>query len=302
MKNFDVVGVGLSAVDYLGIVDEYPPPADVKIQMSQFTRQGGGPVATALVALARLGDRTAFVGKMGDDEVGRLMRSQLEEEKVDVTQVVMEPGASSQPAFIIVDQATGRRTIFWSESDVPPLRASEMDREFITSARILHLDGLQMEAGLAAARWAKEADMTVVLDGDTIRPGIDKLIKLTDILITSRNFAARFTLEDDLEKAIHRMRSLGPEIVGITLGHDGCILSWENTMLRKPAFQVDVVDTTGAGDVFHGAFIYGLLKNWPVEKTAEFANAVAAMKCRKLGGRAGIPTFDEAVAFLNFSS
>jgi ribokinase len=298
MKKNDVIGVGLSAIDYLGIVDEYPPPADKKIRMPQFTRQGGGPVATALVALSRLGARTAFVGKMGDDESGKLMKSQLAEEDVDVSQIVMEPGASSQPAFIIVDQATGRRTIFWSEANVSPLRACEMDREFITSARILHLDGLQMEAGLAAAQWARDANITVVLDGDTMRDGIDELVGLTDVLITSQNFAGQFTGENDLEAAIHKMRSLGPEIVGITLGDDGCILSWETNLLRKPTYKVDVVDTTGAGDVFHGAFIYGLLQEWSLEKTAEFANAVAAMKCRKLGGRAGIPTLDEANAFL----
>jgi len=298
MKNFDVIGVGLSAVDYLGIVDEYPPPADVKMRMSQFTKQGGGPVATAMVTLARLGVRTAFVGKMGDDEAGSFMKDQLERENVDVSQVVMEQGASSQPAFIIVDRATGRRTIFWSESSISPLRTSEIDPGFITSAEILHLDGLQMEAGLAAARWAKEADMTVVLDGDTIRPGIGELIGLTDVLITSRNFAVRFTEQEDLERAIHKMRSLGPEVVGVTLGGDGYVLSWGTTILRKPAFRVDIVDTTGAGDVFHGAFIYGLLKSWSMEKTAKFANAVAAMKCRKLGGRAGIPTLGEVMAFL----
>lgn len=298
MKKFDVIGVGLSAVDYLGIVDEYPPPADKKVLMKQFTRQGGGPAATALVALSRLGAKTAFVGKMGDDESGNLMKSQLEAEKVDVSQVVTEAGASSQPAFIVVDQATGSRTIFWSESDVSPLRASEMDREFITSARILHLDALQMEASLTAARWAKEAGMTVVLDGDTMRPGIDELVRLTDVLIASQNFAAQFTGMADPKEAMQKMRSLGPEIAGITLGADGCILSWKDTILRKPTYSVEVVDTTGAGDVFHGAFIYGLLENWSLEKTADFANAVAAMKCRKLGGRAGIPTLDEAMAFL----
>lgn len=298
MKKFDVIGVGYSSVDYLGIVDEYPPPADVKMPMSQFTKQGGGPAATALVTLSRLGARTAFVGKMGDDEFGSFMKSQLEKEKVDISHVVTEQGASSQFAFIIVDRATGKRTILWSQSDVSPLHASEMDREFITSARILHLDGLQMEAGLAAARWAKEAGMIVVLDGDTIRPGIDELIGLTDVLITSHNFAVQFTGGSGLEEALRRMHSLGPEIVGITLGVDGCILSRESTVQRKPAFKVDAVDTTGAGDVFHGAFIYGLLENWPLEKTAEFANAVAAMKCRKLGGRAGIPALDKAIAFL----
>ena len=298
MKNFDVVGVGLSAIDFLGIVDEYPPPADQKICMSQFTRQGGGVVATALVALARLGATTAFVGKVGDDEFGRLMRNQLEEEGVDVTQMIMEPGASSAPAFIVVDKGTGRRTIFWSESTVTPLHASEIDQDFITSARILHLDGLQMEAGLAAARWAKEAGMTIVLDGDTIRPGIEELIGLTGTLIASQSFATQFAGTSHLEAAINKMRSMGPELVGITLGADGCMLSQGNDLIRKPGYSVDVVDTTGAGDVFHGAFIYGMLQGWSLERTAEFANAVAAMKCRKLGGRAGIPTLDETMAFL----
>jgi sulfofructose kinase len=302
MERFDVIGVGYSSVDYLGIVDKYPPPEDVKMPMSEFTKQGGGPVATALVALSRLGATTAFVGKMGDDEFGTFMKDQLEKEKVDTTQVITEPGKSSQFAFIIVDQATGKRTILWSQSEVSPLRASEMDREFITSGRMLHLDGLQMEAGLEAARWAKEADMTVILDGDTVRPGIDELICFTDVLITSRDFAIQFTGEEDPERGLRKMHSMGPQIVGTTLGTDGCILLWEDSILRKPAFKVDAVDTTGAGDVYHGAFIYGLLQNWSLEKTAEFANAVAAMKCRKLGGRSGIPSLSEAMAFLNYSS
>jgi len=302
MKRFDVIGVGYSSVDYLGIVDKYPPPADVKMPMSEFAKQGGGPVATALVALSRLGARTAFVGKMGDDEFGAFMKDQLGKEKVDTTKVVMEPGKSSQFAFIIVDQATGKRTILWSQSEVSPLKASEMDRKFITSGRMLHLDGLQMEAGLVAARWAKETGMTVILDGDTVRPGIDKLIELTDVLITSRDFAIQFTGEEDPERGLRKMHSMGPRIVGTTLGADGCILLWEDNILRKSAFKVDAVDTTGAGDVYHGAFIYGLLQDWPMEKTAEFANAVAAMKCRKLGGRAGIPSLSEAMAFLNYPS
>lgn len=296
MKKFDVIGVGFSAADYLGIADEYPPPIDEKTHMSRFTKQGGGPVATALVALSRLGATAAFVGKVGDDDTGDFIKRQLAEENVDISQVVVEPGALSCISFILVDGATGSRTIFWS-SDVSPLRVSEVDRDFIVDARILHLDGLQMEAGLAAARWAKEAGVTVVLDGDVITDGIGELVGLTDVLITSQNFAEVFTGLDDLEKAMHKMRLQGPEIVGITLGDDGCIFSWENNIHREPAFAVNVVDTTGAGDVYHGAFIYGMLRDWPLEKRARFANAVAAMKCRKLGGRAGIPTLDEVMAF-----
>ena len=298
MKNFDVVGVGLSAMDYLGIIDTYPPPADVKIHMDEFTKQGGGPAATALVALARLGAKTAFVGKMGDDESGLFMKRSLEEENVDVTHVVVEPGASSPPAFIVVDKNSGGRTIFWTDAHISPLEVAELDREFITSARILHLDGLQMEASLAAAQWARESGMTVVLDGDTLMPGIDKLVALTDVLIASHNFAKRFTGQNDLEKALDKMHSFGPGLVGITLGRDGCMFSNGDGIMQKAGFDVPVVDTTGAGDVFHGAFVFGLLHEWSLERTAEFANAVAALKCRKLGGRAGIPSFDETIAFL----
>lgn len=298
MKKFDVIGVGYSSVDYLGIVEEYPPPSDIKMPMTQFIKQGGGPVATALVALSRLGAKTAFVGKMGDDEFGNFMKEELKKENVDISHVVTEPGASSQFAFIIVDRATGKRTILWSQSNVSQLKESEIHGDFITSASILHLDGLQMEAALVSARWAKEAGMTVVLDGDTLRPGIDELVKLTHILITSQHFALQFTGEKSIDDAINKMRSLGPRIVGVTLGNEGSVIYWEGNKIHKPAFKVDVVDTTGAGDVFHGAFIYGLLKNWDIEKTAEFANAVAAMKCRKLGGRAGIPNLEEALAFI----
>jgi sulfofructose kinase len=299
MKNFDVIGVGYSSVDYLGIVSEYPPPADVKMPMDEFIKQGGGPVATALVALSRLGAKTAFVGKMGDDEFGNFMKKELKKENVDISKVVTEPGASSQFAFIIVDGETGKRTILWSQSDVSPLRESEIDQDFVTSARMLHLDGLQMEAALASARWGRESGMTVVLDGDTLRDGIEELVKLTDVLIASHHFALQFTGEKDVDKAIYKMRSFGPKVVGVTLGVEGCVISWEDNIIRKPAFKVDVVDTTGAGDVFHGAFIYGLLQNWDIDKTAVFANAVAAMKCRKLGGRAGIPDLAEVLAFDN---
>ncbi len=157
-------------------------------------------------------------------------------------------------------------------------------------------------AGLAAARWAKEAGITVVLDGDTMRDGIDEPVKLTDVLIASRNFAVKFTGEDNPRKAIIKMHSLGPEIVGVTLGADGCVLSKGTNVLHKPAFKVDVVDTTGAGDVFHGAFIYGLLKGWSLETTAQFSSAVSAIKCMKLGGRAGISSLGKMKEFLTSRS
>ncbi|MBD3182129.1 hypothetical protein GF312_07550 [Candidatus Poribacteria bacterium] len=301
MSKFDVIGVGLSAMDYLGIVDEYPPPADVKICMSEFTKQGGGPVATALVALSRLGIKTAFVGKMGDDESGVFMLKSLKDEGVDVSHVVIEKGASSPPAFIVVDRNSGSRNIFWSESNISPLQPSEISHDFIKSCRILHLDGLQMQAGIEAAKVAREAGITVILDGDTIRPGIDEMISLTDVIVASYNFAVNFTGESSLKEAMIKLNSMGPKTVGVTLGEKGCIFLENGNEISIPAFPVEIVDTTGAGDVFHGAFIYGLLQEWPLDKIAEFSNAVSAIKCRKLGGRAGIPSLNEVKIFLGWN-
>lgn len=296
MQTYDVVGVGYCAVDYLGIVPRYPN-VDEKMAMTEFIRQGGGITATAMVAVRRLGGRARYVGKVGDDDFGRFTISELQKEGVDTSCVVIEPGASSQFAFIVVDGVTGKRTIFWTDSGIE-FEASEIRREDILAGKVLHVDAHHPRAAIQAATWANEAGIPVVFDAGSLREGSAELVERTDALFTTTLFARQFTGEDDPEKAARAMFGGRRKIAGVTLGDRGSVYVTEDGLFHQPAFEVEAVDTTGAGDVFHGAISFGLLKGWPYPRIVEFASAVAAMKCTKLGGRTGIPSYPEAAAFL----
>lgn len=295
---FDVIGIGACAVDFLGIVSEFPRP-DTKNQMQRLIRQGGGLVATALVTLSRLGASVSYLGKLGSDELSRFVLEDFIKEGVDISHVIKEKGAGPFFAFIIVDEKSGQRTIWWTDEQVSEVKANEINKELITSARFLLVDDYQFETGLEAVRLAKEGKVQVVLDAERPnRQGIEKLIQLTDILIVPEEFAFGFSGNNELESSAASLLQLGPSVVVITQGKEGSFCKTANSYFQQSAFQVKVVDTTGCGDVFHGAFIYGMLQGWPLEIVAEFASAVAALKCRKLGGRSGIPSFKEIREFL----
>jgi len=266
--------------------------------MLNFTRQGGGPVATALVTLSRLGSSTSYIGKVGDDEAGKFILKEFEKEGVDTSGVVIEKGASSLFAFCVAEKNTGKRTIFWRRGTCSELDPKELNKQLILSAEFLHLDGHEIKAAIQAAKWAKREKIKIVLDPDVNPPEMEELIRLTDVLIVPSNFARDFTKEENYSKAAEKFFAFGPEVVVITLGEKGCLCKSNKGVFTRPAFKVKVVDTTGAGDVFHGAFIYGLLRGWDLEKTAEFSNAVSALKCMELGGRAGIPTLKQVEEFL----
>jgi len=295
---FDIIGLGYSAVDYLGVVP-HMPEMDTKLEIECFTRQGGGVTATAMVAAARLGAATAFVGAVGDDDLGDFTVRELDREGVDTSQVVRVPGASSQFSFIMVHKSTGKRTILWTRSNVPPLDPAALDRDFIASCKVLHIDRHEVGAAIQAAHWAHEAGAIVVMDAGTYAPEVDDLLPHADVLITSHAFATDLTGEPDPAQSV-RALLMGRRIAGVTCGDKG---SWFATRdgdeFRVPAFEVDVVDTTGAGDVFHGAFSFGLARRWNARQCARFASAVAALKCTKLGGRAGIPTYAQTQRFLS---
>ncbi len=297
--NFDVVGLGACAVDYIGVTACYPDP-DSKNKMEQMHCQGGGPVATALVTLSRLGARVSYLGKLGKNTLSQFVLQEFAKEGVDTSGVIKGKKASPYFAFIAVDQAKCERTIWWTDQGVAHLKPEELSREVITSAKFLHLDEYEMNAGLQAAVWAKEAGVRVVLDAETPeKKGIDKLIKFTDVIIVPEDFALRFTgTVYDVESAAVRLGNLGPSIVVITQGRKGCFCRSAKEKFYQSAFEIDIVDSTGCGDVFHGAFIYGLLQSWSLKTMAEFASAVSALKCRKFGGRAGIPLLEEVSHFL----
>jgi sulfofructose kinase len=296
---FDVIGLGCSCIDFLGIIP-YMPGLDEEIEMLQTSQQGGGEVATALVALAKLGSSVAYVGKIGDDLFGDFIKADFDRYGVDTSHLIVEKGATSQASIVLVDKKTGKRTILGCQYTASEMEPTEIRSDFIEQTKYLLLDGSFRRAALEAARRARKTGVTIVLDADVLAydPEIHQLIELTDILIPSRTFSRFFTKTEEVDKATEVMRSYGPSIVLITLGDQGSICYAEGKTFHTPAFELEVVDTTGAGDVFHGAFIHGLLQGWRLEKVVEFATAVAAIKCTKLGGRAGIPSFEEAMEFL----
>jgi len=297
-KQFDVIGLGACAVDFLGIVPSFPQP-DTKNKMTRFIRQGGGPVATALVALARLGARVSFLGKFGKDELSRFALDEFKKEGVDTSRVIIEKGAGPYFAFISVDKKTGHRTIWWTDQMVKRLGRKDFSKKFIRSCKILHIDEYDLGAAIIASKWAKDAGVKVVLDAETsTKKELLPLIKLVNYLVIPEEFAIGFTGIKSLEGAGRSLLGLGPEAIIITRGIKGSLGITQGKIFSQKAFRIKTIDTTGCGDVFHGAFVYGLLKYWPLEIITEFATACAALKCRGLGGRSASPTFSELKQFL----
>jgi ribokinase len=275
------------------------PTEDEKVELLDVQMQCGGPASTALVALARLKVATAFMGSISNDPLGLEILSDLEKEGVDVGGLKMIPGFTSQLAFIAITAGIGKRTIFWHRGSVPPLGPEDVNLDIFPSATLLHLDGLMVEASIEAARQAKARGMTVVMDAGTMRAGSQRLAALVDILIASERFATPLVGADARpETALEALHELGPELVVITLGPKGSIGSDRRNTIRQRAFPVDTLDTTGAGDVYHGGYLFGLLQGWGMRRCMRFASAVSAMKCRHIGGRQGIPDLDAVETFL----
>lgn len=297
MAEIAVVGLGQCSLDLLGRLEDYPA-VDQKVELAEVLVQGGGPVATALVTLARLGVATAFAGRCGDDDHGHCIRGGLEGEEVDCRWLRFDAGASSQFAFIAVD-GVARRTIFWHRGNARPLGAAELPPALLSGVRVLHLDGLQAEAALAAARRAREAEVTTVLDGGTWREGTRELLPYIDHLVVSERFARQVVSDGPATGALDPLLDFGPRAVTVTLGAAGSVSrDQRGATYHQAAFAVPAVDTTGCGDVFHGGYIYGLLQDWPLPRTLRFAAACAALKTRALGGRTAIPTLGEVEALL----
>jgi sugar/nucleoside kinase (ribokinase family) len=234
---------------------------------------------------------------MGDDDFADFMLSELAKEGVDTSHVVRCKGASSQFSFIMVDQQTGKRTIVWTRSNIPPIDPDSLDRDFITSAKVLHLDRHEIKSGIQAAKWIRETGGIVSMDAGTYKPEVEKLLPLVDVLITSHRFAQDATGETDPIQAARKLLK-DRRAAGVTCGENGSYFATQSEEFHIPAFKVNVVDTTGAGDVFHGAFAYGLSQNWNIKRCAQLASATAAIKCTKLGGRAGIPNQEQVESLM----
>ncbi|MBD3235394.1 MAG: ribokinase [Candidatus Eisenbacteria bacterium] len=297
-RTWDVVGLGANAADHLLTVTHHPRPGE-KVRFCDYRYQGGGQTATALVTVARLGHRARYIGAVGDDADGRANLTGLRDEGVDVSAVRVRPGGLTQRAMILIDRRTGERTIVWGRSPGLVLGAEEIEAEQIAAGRILHTDAQDPHASARAARIARAAGMPVMVDLERAGDGIDALLPEVDLLIAADGFAEAVS---GAERRSHALRWLGQRTRGalvlVTRGAEGCELLRAGAVCRYPAYAVEAADTTGAGDVFHGAFAVGCLHGWPLEEVIDFSQAVAAMKCRQVGGRGGIPRrLEEVDAF-----
>lgn len=336
----DVLGIGYCCLDDLLLLSEIPPP-EGRATIVRRQEQGGGMVATAMVATARLGGNVGFVGRVGDDAVGERIMAEFRSYGVDVSQAVVEEGASSHVTVVLVDRRSGARSFLGQRGSAREVQPEDVQRDYVTGAGILHLSDASA-AALQAAGWAKEAGSAVCLDGTHFYPSLLAMLPNVDYLIVSRFFASEFVAHSegrdvgraahtfagvpdpeppistskrgassgpvhhgdteatmlagrDLLGAAERLRQLGPPVVVVTEGERGSWCVSPQGRFHVPAFAVPAVDTTGAGDVFHGAFLFGMAKGWDLRDALVLASATASLKCRGLGGRTAIPTLDEAL-------
>lgn len=298
--SFEIVGLGLATVDVITLTPRLPRPDDV-FAVDEIVVQGGGPAATALVAAARLGASTAYLGAIGAGRWGREVDVDFARYGVDATYARHGGTGEQALSVILVNAADGRRSILYRPGTLPDLAPEEVPAAVVEGARILHLDGGHPEAALHAARLARAAGVTVSFDGGAGEkwPGIEELLSLVDVLVVARQFATTYTGEADPAAAGPvLLRKYGPQEVVVTDGERGAWYWDGRRSLHRPAYSVDVVDTTGAGDVFHGAYLFAHLQGWGPARRLAFASATAALKCRRAGGRAGIPSREEVEAFL----
>lgn len=291
-RSFAVYALGQCPLDYLGKIEAYPPP-DAKCEFSDLIVQGGGPAATALVALARWGLSCAFAGIIGDDLFGSMVKAFLDKEGIDTGGILVRKASESQFAFIVAEPGMGRRTIFWRRPTGPPLKPEELDFNVIRQARVVLTDGLFVEASIAACKAAKDAGVPVVVDAGTLREGILDLVPLSDYFVVSENFAKSLVGDNMPLDACYKLAESGPRVTGVTLGDRGYVALAEGQVVERPAYPVEAVDTTGCGDAFHAGICYGVVKGWDVKKSLDLGAWAAAMVSLKLGGRAGIPSLKE---------
>ena len=300
LSKIDLVGVGLNATDTVIPLNTYPARGS-KVEYPSSTVLPGGQVATTVVACQHWGLRTRYVGKLGDDLAATLHREAFSHAGVE-TRIITVPGGASAQSLILVD-AQGERTVLIRRDERLILHPADLDREWITNARALHVDGYDTQAAILASTWAREAGIPVIADLDELYPNVEDLLANVDYLIVSRDFPSRLMAEPDLEQALRKMqRRYDCRLAAATLGQEGVLAFDGKQLLHTPAYRVPVVDTTGAGDIFHAGFIYGLLQDWSLERQLEFACAAAALNCTAVGARGGIQSLDEIADLMSTGS
>ncbi len=299
---FDIVGLGENSLDFLAVLAE-PPLADTKQRLQRFARLPGGQIATALTAAARLGCRARYIGSFGDDDLGDQARENLVREHIDVTAARVVRGASNRFAVILVDARSGQRTVLWDAHPALAMTGADVPRDAITSGRLLLVDSSDIAASTRAAKYARAGSVPTMVDVEKVRPGIAELLQHIDAIVAAQAFPTALTGVEDLGRALAVMaREFGAPIVTATLGQEGTLTWCQGREIRTPGFAVDCVDSTGAGDVFRGAFAAACLRFHEVdghlEEALAYANAAAALNCRALGAQGALPDAEEVTRFL----
>ncbi len=296
---YDCLGLGIISLDYICLIDHYPA-ANSKNRFSRLVQQGGGPVPTALATLSKLGLSCALISKLGRDQQAEWLLAELDTWHI-ASDYMLRTAAATPFAIILCAQDTATRTVFLHRRGDNNLSAEEVQHllAVMTPARLLHLDGHETEAALPAARWAREKGITVSLDIGSPRFVPAELLRLVDILIVSRDYLAPAGNDPDYPLLCQKLLKYGARLVGITCGEQGSYLATPHEVCYQPAFRVKVVDSTGAGDVYHGAALFGWLNGFDLGDIARFASACAALKCRQAGGKTAIPALAQVRSFLS---
>ncbi len=294
-KEFDAVGFGTNAVDYLIVVPEYPE-FNSKVELDNYTQLAGGEIASTMVGLRRLGMKTAYVGRFGKEITGDFGIQTLREEGVDVNFAEQIEGAQTQIAFILIDKRSGERTVIWKRDRKLAYSPEEVPLSIVRKTKVFHATPHDTAACTKMAREAKAHGAIVSIDIDNVFEGLLEMIPLIDVFISSSDFPEKLVGIKDRRESLREIKArFGCPIVGMTLGETGSLLLCEDRFIETRGYEVPggCKDTTGAGDSFRVGFLYGLLQGETVETAAEMANAVAALKCREIGARTSLPKVEE---------
>lgn len=294
-----ILAVGYCTLDQIGLVEEFGE-GDSHAEMPTISIQGGGTAATAAVALSRWGASTRFVGKVADDERGDLIVRTLSNEGVDTSSMVREKGKVSQLSFVIVKASSGQRHCYYTSGNVGQLQPEEIDPNIVEGHDLLLIDAEYPAAQAHVMKRARELGIPVVLEADRHRGVVAECVALADVVIASEREASAFTGVGNLEGICRAFLEKGPKIAIVTLGDEGAVaLGREESLVRVPADDVNVVDRTGAGDIFLASVALGVVEGWPLEKLVRFANRAASLACTGLGGRGAIADREEIEAFIS---
>jgi len=296
VSDCDVVGIGENSVDLVYRVPRLAGAGD-KVRATGCRRLLGGQVATTLCTCAAMGLRTRYVGTFGNDEHGRLIRSELEQRGIDTSHAIVRY-APNRHAVVLVDESSGERTIVWQRDSSLALRQGDLSRDAIAGARVLHVDNVDEDTAITAARLGREAGLIVTTDIDQVTERTAELVAAVTFPVLAERVPQALTGETDPQKAIRALRQQHEGMLCVTRGPRGSMLLVGTELHEAPAFEVTAVDTTGAGDVFRGALIFSLLRGDRPDSMLRFANAAAALSCTREGAIAGIPNLREIEGLL----